>query len=96
MTGGPPAHPRPCPADLYAAAVLTRAILGGSGHGENHAIVTTGHGTCPACIAVAAASYGVTLASTAAGDTSLMSEPVRLALLALVDETLAELRGTSN
>lgn len=89
-------HPQPCTADLYAAAVLTRNVLTGASHAEGHALADSTYGTCTACIAVAAAGLGTTLASAAAGDQSLMSEPVRLALLALVDAALAELKGAPN
>lgn len=88
-------HPRPCPADLRAAAAVTRAVLDAAGHAEAHA-AATGHGICPACTAVAAASLGVALASTLAGDTAFTSEPVRLALLAAVDAAEGELGGAPN
>ena len=88
-------HPRPCPADLRAAAAVTRAVLDGGHHAEAHA-AATGHGICPACVAVAAASLGITLASTVAGDKTLVSEPVRQALLAAVDAAQAELGAASN
>ena len=45
---------------------------------------------------VAGISYGITLASTVAGDTGFVSEPVRRALLAAVDATEAELRDSAN
>ena len=45
---------------------------------------------------MAGISYGITLASTMAGDTAFMSEPVRQALLAAVDATLAELDAAAN
>ena len=97
MTGDPHAHPRPCPADLLAALAVTRVVLqeGGSGHAEAHA-AATGHGICPACTAVAAASFGIALASTMAGDKTFTSEPVRLALLAEVDAAEQELGSASN
>jgi hypothetical protein len=97
MTGDPHAHPRPCPADLRAAIAVTRVVLqeGGSGHAEAHA-AATGHGICPACTAVAAASLGITLASVMAGDKAFTSEPVRLRLLAAVDAAEQELGAAPN
>ena len=88
-------HPRPCPADLRAAIDVTRSVLDGAGHAEGHQ-AATGRGICPACVAVAAASLGVALASTLVGDTGLMSERVRLALLDAVDATEAELGAAPN
>jgi len=88
-------HPRPCPADLRAAIHVTRAVLQGGGHAEAHA-AATGRGICPACTAVAAASLGVALASTMAGDKSFTSEPVRQALLDAIDAAEGELGGSPN
>ena len=95
MTGDPGDHPRPCPADLRAAIHVTRAVLNASDHADAHQIVT-GRGICPACTAVAAASLGVALASTMAGDKSFTSEPVRQALLDALDAAEGELGGSPN
>ena len=88
-------HPRPCPADLRAAIAVTRAVLDGGSHAEAHQ-AATGRGICPACTAVAAASLGVALASTLAGDKSFTSEPVRQALLDAIDAAEGELGGSAN
>jgi hypothetical protein len=88
-------HPRPCPADLRAAIDVTRSVLDGAGHAEGHQ-AATGRGICSACVAVAAASLGVALASTLVGDKAFTSEPVRQALLAAIDAAEAELGGASN
>ena len=45
---------------------------------------------------MAGISYGITLASTMAGDTAFMTEPVRLALLAATEATLRDLDSGSN
>jgi len=84
---------RPGRGDMRAAVLVTAAILDGDDAAAHQA---AGGGSCPECVAMAAASYGATLASTAAGDAGLMSEPVRLALLAAVGATLAELDGAAN
>ena len=80
-----PARPRPARHRRHEgrARSSTRVILDG-------ADLTTAHeaaegGSCPACVAVAGISFGITLASTVAGDTAFMTEPLRLALLAAVD-----------
>ena len=86
-------HDRPDTADMRAALATTRAILNGADHDAHQAAES---GSCAACTAMAGISYGTTLASTMAGDTGFMSEPVRLALLAAVDATEAELRGSAN
>ncbi len=87
-------HDRPDTADMRAALATARAILDGADHGATHQAAEGG--SCAACVAVAGIAYGTTLASTMAGDTGFMSEPVRLALLAAVDATEAELRGSAN
>ena len=83
-------HARPGLADMRAALLVTRAILD-SADDTAHQEAAEG-GSCPACVAMAAISYGTTLATTMAGDTGFMSEPVRLRLLAAVDATLRRTR----
>jgi hypothetical protein len=93
MTAADPHDHRPGIADMKAALTVTRAVLGGADETAHEA---AGGGSCPACVAVAAASYGITLASTMAADTGFVSEPVREALLAAVDATERELDSAPN
>lgn len=86
-------HARPGLADMRPALLATRAILTGDDQAAHQAAES---GSCPECVAMAGISYGTTLASTMAGDTGLMSEPVRQALLAAVGATLAELDASAN
>ena len=94
MSDGLHDHARPSLADHRTALLVTRAILDGADLKAAHEAAEGG--SCAACVATAGISYGLTLASTVAGDKSFMSEPVRLALLALVDTTLAELDAAPN
>jgi len=94
MSDGLHDHARPDTADMRAVLVVARAILDGADHGTAHQAAEGG--ACPACVAVAGISYGITLASTVAGDKSFVSEPVRLQLLAAVAATLAELDAAPN
>ena len=95
MTTKPHDHdPRPDTADMRAALATTRAALNGADHGTTHQAAEGG--TCPVCVAVAGISFGITMASTVAGDPMFVSEPVRLALLAMVDAAEQELGGASN
>ena len=90
-------HVHPAPADMRTALAITRTILETGSLADAHqAAVAAAHGTCPVCIAVAGISFGITLASTVAGDQAFTSEPVRLALLAAVDVAEDELRGAPN
>jgi hypothetical protein len=93
MTTAAHDHARPDTADMRAALVVARAILDGA---DDTARQAAGSGSCPACTAVAGISYGITMGSTLAGDTGFVSEPVRLAMLAMIDATEAELRGSAN
>jgi hypothetical protein len=86
-------HDRPGIADMRAALLATRAILD---RADDTAHQAAEGGSCPACTAVAAASLGITLASTLAGDTAFVSEPVRGALLAAVDAAERELGSAAN
>ena len=87
-------HDRPDTADMRAALATTRAILNGADDTAHQAAATGG--SCPACTAAAADPFGITCASTMAGDQSFTSEPVRLALLAMVDAAEQELGAASN
>ena len=95
MTDSQHDHDRPGIADMRTALAVTRAILDGADLKAAHEAVTES-GSCPACVATAGISYGLTLASTMAGDAAFMSEPVRLALVAAVDATLRDLDSGSN
>ena len=92
MSDSPHDH-RPGIADMRAALLATRAILD---RADDTAHEAAEGGSCPACTTMAGISYGTTLASTMAGDTAFMSEPVRLQLLAMVDATLRDLDTGSN
>ena len=86
-------HDRPSLADHRTALLVTRAILNGADLKAAHEAAAAG---CPVCVAVAGISFGISLASTMAGDQSFTSEPVRQALLAAVDVTLRDLDTGGN
>jgi len=94
MSDSPHDHDRPDLADMRTALATTRVLLQTADLGAAAQAAATG--SCPACVAAAGISYGLTLASTMAGDTGLMSEQVRLALLDAVDATLRDLDTGSN
>ena len=87
-------HDRPDTADMRAALATARAILDGASHGTTHQAAEGG--SCAACTAAAGISFGITMASTVAGDTGFVSEPVRQAMLDMVGAAEAELRGSAN
>lgn len=104
-------HTRPDHAVMRTALAATRAVLGEDDREAHEAACRATHGSasvtavhgiiadsgaCPACVAVAGISFGITLASVMAGDTAFVSEPVRLALLDAVDASEAELRAAGN
>ena len=88
-------HDRPDTDAMKTALGLARVILDSADLNTAHEAAEAGT-SCPACVAVAAMSYGITLASTMAGDQGFTSEPVRLALLDAVDATEAGLRSAPN
>ena len=88
-------HARPGIADMKAALTVTRAVLDGADLKTAHE-AAAGGGSCPACVAVAGISFGITLASTVAGDKAFVSEPLRLQLLAAVDAARRGLDTESN
>lgn len=94
MSDGLHDHARPDLTDMRAVLVTARAILDGADHGTAHQAAETG--ACPACVAVAGISFGITLASTVGGDKAFVSEPLRRAMLAAVDAAQAELDGAQN
>jgi hypothetical protein len=89
----PHEHARPDLADMRASLAVARAILLGDDPGA-HAAASAG--SCPACTAMAGISFGITLASTFAGDKTLVSEPIRLAMLDAIASTEGELRAAPN
>lgn len=94
MNDSPHDHARPDLADMRAVLVTARAILDGADHDTAHQ--AAGAGFCPACTAVAGISFGITLASTLAGDQAFVSEQTRARLLAAVDATQQELDAAPN
>ena len=94
MSDAPHDHDRPGHRRHAGRLATTRAILNGASHATTHQAAEGG--SCPACTASAAASLGVALASTLAGDTGFTSEPVRQALLAALDAAEGELGGAPN
>ena len=86
-------HTHPDRADMRAALAVTRGILEGADGAAHEA---AGSGSCEACTAMAGISWVISFASTLAGDTAFVSEPVRLALLDAVDASEAELRAAGN
>ena len=87
-------HDRPSLADHRAALLATLAILDGADLKAAHEAAEGG--SCPACVATAGISYGLTLASTVAGDTAFMNEALRLQLIAATEATLRDLDSSAN
>lgn len=87
-------HTRPDTADMKAALGTARAILDGADHDTAHQ--AAGAGSCPACTAAAGIAFGITLASTLAGDKTFVSEQTRARLLAAVDAAEQELGSAPN
>jgi len=86
-------HARPARADQLAALAILRAVLTGDDPGAHDAAAS---GACPACTAIAVATFAVAFQSTLAGDTVLVGEPTRYVMLAAIDDTEAELRAAWN
>ncbi len=87
-------HDRPGIADMKTALAVTRVILDSADLKTAHEAAA--RGSCPVCVAVAGISFGITLASTMAGDAAFTSEPVRLAMLDAVAAARRELDSGSN
>ena len=94
MNDTPHDHDRPSLADHRTALLATLAILDSANLKAAHEAAEGG--SCPVCVAVAGISYGITLASTVAGDTAFLNEPLRLALIAATEATLRDLDSGSN
>jgi hypothetical protein len=75
--------------DMLAALAIARAVVPGNGDAHEAA------GDCPACTALAAASFGLSVCSTMAGE-KLVSERMIAAWLAAVDAAERELRSAGN
>jgi|GEM_PF-3320131 len=95
MSDTPHDHDRPGIADMKAALDVTRVILDSADLKTAHEAVTES-GSCPACVATSGISFGITLATTMAGDAAFTSEPVRLALLDAVAAARRDLDSGSN
>ena len=93
MTASPHDHDRPGIADMRAALHVTRVILNSADLKTAHQAAEVG---CPACIATAGISYGITLASVIAGDPMFTSEETIARLLAAVDAAEAGLNEAPN
>jgi hypothetical protein len=78
---------------MQAALDLARAMLADDKPAIRRA---AGDAACPACVAVAVASFGFTLVSVFAGEQAFMSEQTRARLLAAIDAAQAELDGMAN
>ena len=65
-------HARPDLADMKTALGLARVILDSADLKTAHEAAEAG--SCPACVAVAAMSFGITLASEVGGDSGFVSE----------------------
>jgi hypothetical protein len=89
MSDGQHDHARPGIAEQRAALATARAIILGA-DADAHEAATAG-GACPACTAIAGISLGFAVAASMAGETGLMSQAMRLSLLAWVKATQAEL-----
>jgi hypothetical protein len=89
MTARPHDHARPGIPEQRAALAVARAVILGADADAHEA--ATVDGACPACTTIAAISFGFALAATIAGETGLMSQAMRLRLLAAVNATQAEL-----
>ena len=87
-------HARPSQADMRAALAVTRSILAGASNAANHRAVE--EGSCPACVALAGISFGITVASTMAGDKLFVSDRLRGAYLDAIDAAWAELGSAPN
>ena len=88
-----PAHDRPATGDQLATLAAYRALLTRASYDVQHHSAATGD--CPACTAVAAAHFGITLAQQLAG-AGFVNGPLIPQLLALIDDTEAELRRSAN
>jgi hypothetical protein len=85
-------HSRPGRAAQLATMALIRAIIADDRAAIRRAAVAGG---CPACNAVAVATYGFTLVLWSTGQPAMTPE-IASAILAVVEATEAELRSAPN
>lgn len=94
MTGDPHDHARPGVPEQRAVLAVARAVILGADADAHEAAAADG--TCPACTTLAGISFGFAVAATFAGETGLMSQAMRLRLLAAVKATEQELDSGLN
>jgi hypothetical protein len=88
-----PAHSHPATSDQLATLAANRAILTGASFEVQHHAAASGD--CPACTAVAAATFGIAIAQQLAG-AGFVNGPLAPQLLTLISDTEAELRRAQN
>ena len=93
MNDGQHDHARPGLAEHRAVLAVARAVLTADPEAAHEA---AGAGSCDSCTVVAALQLGFTLHSVFAGESFGVSEPLRLKLLAAIDEIQARLDAASN
>jgi hypothetical protein len=86
-------HARPGIPEQLAVLRIYRATLNGANHDATRQ--AAGNRACPECVAVAAASFGITLAQQLAG-AGFVNGPLRPQLLGFIDGTERELRAAGN
>ncbi len=86
-------HAHPDLADMRATLAACRAVLDLDPATAHEA---AGSGSCDACTVVAAVSFGFSLAASAAGEMTGLSEPLRARLAAAITETERELLSAPN
>ena len=93
MNDDPHDHTRPDLADQRAALAVARAVLNGDPDAAHQA---AGTGSCEACTIIAATQFGFALVAQFTGQRMLVSEGLRVQLLAVVDATQQELDSAGN
>ncbi len=86
-------HARPDLADQRASLAVARAVLNADPGAAHQA---AGTGSCEACTVIAALQLGFALVAQFTGQRMLVSEGLRVQLLAVVDATQAELDAAAN
>ncbi len=86
-------HSRPNRAAQKAAMALMRALLADDQAAVRRAAIAGG---CPACNAVAVATWGMALVQTIAGQQSGMTPELGRVVLAWVEATESEMRAAPN
>ena len=93
MSDGPHDHAHPDVSSHRAVLATARAVLTADPEAAHDYAVA---GSCGPCTVLAAVQLGFTLVSVHAGESFGVSEPLRLWLLAAVDEIQARLDTESN